>query len=293
MQNNFLIAINKPTGLTSSDVVVKVRHILSNYFNSKVKVGHMGTLDPGAAGLLLVGINKATRLFDLLLSKNKSYIGRLSFGKDTDTLDSYGKVINESKLPSKDDVLNKLNLFIGQIKQIPPMYSALKINGQKAYDLARKNIDIDLPERIVNINNIEVISFIENDGKLKSIDLSINCSSGTYIRTLFHDIANKCNVCGYMSYLIRNSLDNITLEQAATLDELKENPQKYFIDPLDIVKSFLPVYELNDKEYNFISTGRTIKTSLNENKIALTYKNELKFIGENIDNNIKSITNLE
>ena len=93
MQNNFLIAINKPTGLTSSDVVVKVRHILSNYFNSKVKVGHMGTLDPGAAGLLLVGVNKATRLFDLLLSKNKSYIGRLSFGKDTDTLDSYGKEV--------------------------------------------------------------------------------------------------------------------------------------------------------------------------------------------------------
>ena len=293
MQNNKLLAINKPTGLTSSDVVVKVRRILSNFYQEKVKVGHMGTLDPGAAGVLLVGINKAARLFDVMLQKNKSYIGRLQFGIDTDTLDSYGKIVNKSDLPNKDLVLSNISNFIGNINQVPPKYSALKINGQKAYKLARNDVSIELPTRMVTIENIEVISYKEISNKLQSIDLKVNCSSGTYIRTLFNDIAKSCNVCGYMAYLIRDSIHTISLDNTVTIDQLEKNPDKYFIDPVDVLSTLMPMYELNDKEYNLIATGRTINKNFFEKNIGLLYKGEIKFIGENTNGCIKSQINLE
>ena len=131
MSYNYLIAINKPINWTSSDVVIKVRNILSKALGEKVKVGHMGTLDPIATGVLLLGVNKATRLFDYLLSKDKEYIGTLTFGTSTDTLDSTGKVEETSELPNLLDLKAKLPQFIGNISQIPPKHSAIKINGQK------------------------------------------------------------------------------------------------------------------------------------------------------------------
>ena len=123
MSNNLLVAINKSSDWTSSDVVIKVRNVLSKYFNEKVKIGHMGTLDPLAQGVLLLGINKATRLFDYLLSKDKEYIGTLTFGTSTDTLDSQGQVLSTSDLPSIDEVEIAITNFIGQIDQVPPKFS--------------------------------------------------------------------------------------------------------------------------------------------------------------------------
>ena len=144
MSNNLLIAINKEQNWTSSDVVIKVRNVLSKYFNEKVKIGHMGTLDPIATGVLLLGVNKATRLFDYLLSKDKTYIGTLTFGTSTDTLDSTGNIVSSSDLPTKDEVESTIKKFIGTITQIPPKYSAIKINGKKAYDLAREGKDFEI-----------------------------------------------------------------------------------------------------------------------------------------------------
>ncbi len=293
LTKNYLLAINKPTGWTSSDVVIKTRNILSKFYNEKVKVGHMGTLDPGAAGVLLVGVNKSTRLFDYMLTKSKSYVGRLTFGKSTDTLDSYGKVIAESDYPTYESVKAVLKDFIGEIEQIPPKYSAIKINGQKAYQMARAEKDFVIPSRKITIYSLKEIK-VELDGEyVKSIDLDVTCSSGTYIRTLFVDIAERLNKCGYMAYLIRTSLANISINDSITMDELSNNSGNYRLENIDVIKNIMDLYELNDREFHDVKNGIGINLSINDCYLGLTYQNELKFIGK-VENNIcKSNTNLE
>ena len=292
--NNFFIAINKPLNWTSSDVVVKCRNLVSKALNEKVKAGHMGTLDPGATGLLLVGINKANRLFDYLLLKKKTYIGTLTFGKSTDTQDSYGEVISESELPNINAIREHLNDFIGEITQIPPKYSAIKINGQKAYDMARKNKDFTVPERKVTIYNLKENNISLNGDKVESIELVVKCSSGTYIRTLFTDIAKSLNADGYMSKLNRIELASIKLDDSITIEKLSENPLSKKIEMIDVIKNIMPTYELSDLEYKLVAQGNKIKIDNKQDDfIALTYKNELKFIGKNVLGEVKSNTNLE
>lgn len=292
MQNKFVSIIKQP-GLTSSDVVVRARNILSRFLNKKIKAGHMGTLDPGAAGVLIVGFDKTNRLFEYLLKKNKSYIGRLQFGIETDTLDSFGKIVATSNCPKKEEVLAALNTFIGEIDQVPPKYSALKINGQKAYDLARKNVDVKINARKTNIFEIKPIRFEEENGLVKSVDLYVECSSGTYIRSLFSDIAKKINCVGYMSYLIRQSVHNITINNSCTLAQFEENPSKYLKDAEDLLDGIMSFYEVNEKEYNLLATGRYITINTNEEYLAITKDKHLKFIVKIQENKAKSVANFE
>ena len=293
MSNNLLIAINKEQDWTSSDVVIKARNVLSKYFNEKVKIGHMGTLDPMATGVLLLGVNKATRLFDYLLSKDKTYIGTLTFGTSTDTLDSTGNIVSESSLPKKEDVEKAIKNFVGTITQIPPKYSAIKINGKKAYDLAREGKDFEIKGRQVNIYDIQILDLSLDKDKVKDVKLQVACSSGTYIRTLFFDIAKSINVDGHMSSLNRIKLANIGIEKAITIEDFVNAPKRGFINPIDVISSIMDVYELNDKEYYDVARGVGIKLENKAETLAFTKDGELKFIAKNIDGIYKSQANLE
>ena len=293
MSYNYLIAINKPINWTSSDVVIKVRNILSKALGEKVKVGHMGTLDPIATGVLLLGVNKATRLFDYLLSKDKEYIGTLTFGTSTDTLDSTGKVEETSELPNLLDLKAKLPRFIGNISQIPPKYSAIKINGQKAYNLARAGKAVEIEPRKVNIKDIQILDFKGTEEKLESVTLDVKCSSGTYIRSLFYDIASSINVAGHMSMLNRVALSNIKLEDCVTIEELINEPLVHFLQPMVVLKNIMPWYELNDEEYLDVSNGVGIKLDCDDRFVAFTKDNEVKFVAEDKNGIYKSVTNLQ
>ena len=293
MSNNVLIAINKPENWTSSDVVIKVRNILSKALNEKVKVGHMGTLDPIAKGVLLLGVNKATRLFDYLLQKDKEYIGTLTFGTSTDTLDSKGEVVSTSLLPNLQDIKDILPKFMGNIKQIPPKYSAIKINGQKAYDLARKGKEVEIAPRDVDIKDIRVVEYKGTESAVESITLDVECSSGTYIRSLFYDIAKAINVDGHMSALNRVRLANITLDNTVTIEQLIQEPLAHFINPIDVLKGIMPGHELAAEEFNQLKVGDKIKIDLDDEYVAMVYDNEVKFIAKNINGEYKSQTNLE
>jgi len=197
---NGFINVLKPSGATSSDVVVCVKHALR-----EKKVGHLGTLDPGACGVLPVAIGQATKLFNFLTDKVKHYRAFFTFGKTTDTLDSYGeKSAQTGRVPDKSAVLSVLHCFCGELEQIPPIYSAKTVNGVKAYKLARNGVDAELKPRKVTVYEISLLSQVSAD----TFMLDIRCGAGTYIRSLARDIAAACGTVGYMSGLIRLSSGN-------------------------------------------------------------------------------------
>ena len=232
-----IIAINKPSGWTSFDIVNKIKHIL------KLKrVGHLGTLDPMATGVLLVTVGKATKLFDYFQNKKKTYIAKFEFGYETDSLDSIGKIINQTgNVPNLENIKLILNNFIGCIEQVPPKFSAKNINGKRAYTLARKNVDFELPKKIVQIFDIKILNYSNN-----ILTLNIECGSGTYIRSLGRDIAYKLNSYATMIELVREKIDNINLENCVDINTLNENNiSNYIIKLKDIIN--IPKLEI-DKE---------------------------------------------
>lgn len=218
-----IVCINKPKGMTSSDVVVKVRNILSRAIGEKQKAGHFGTLDPDGQGVLIVGIGTANRLFDYVLKKDKTYRAAFCFGKETDTLDESGKVTaTDNAKVTAEDVKAVLPRFIGKLMQMPPQYSALSINGVKAYTLARKGIEAPLQAREIEIYSVELLGEIAKN----SFEFRINCSSGTYIRSIARDMAKSLNTLGYMKYIIRERSGSISLNDCVTLEEFEKEPVK-------------------------------------------------------------------
>ena len=218
-----IVCINKPKGMTSSDVVVKVRNILSRAIGEKQKAGHFGTLDPDGQGVLIVGIGSANRLFDYVLKKDKTYRAAFCFGKETDTLDESGKVTaTDNAKVTAEDVKAVLPRFIGKLMQMPPQYSALSINGVKAYTLARKGIEAPLQAREIEIYSVELLGEIAKN----SFEFRINCSSGTYIRSIARDMAKSLNTLGYMKYIIRERSGSISLNDCVTLEEFEKEPVK-------------------------------------------------------------------
>lgn len=235
------VNILKPTGMTSSDVVCKVKKILQTK-----KVGHLGTLDPAASGVLPISIGKATKFFDYFLKKDKEYFAIVQFGVETDTLDSFGKIINQKdKLIKISQIKAILGDFLGNISQTPPKYSAIKINGKKACDLARNDISFEIKPRIINIKNIEVYEELSENRFL----FKVNCSAGTYIRTLFSDIAKKLNTVSTTPVIIRSKSGRFGLDSAITLEEL-ENSKEI----LSITKTF--------NDYSFLSVNDNIAKKL-------------------------------
>lgn len=198
-----IIIVNKPSGYTSHDIVSKIRKTL----NIK-KVGHTGTLDPMATGVLPILLGNGTKLSKYLINHDKEYITTIKLGVKTDTGDIEGKIIEEKSIPSSYSIVDKVNevlkSFIGKQEQIPPMYSAIKINGKKLYEYARKGQSVKIPPRNIEIYNLELLNSQDNN-----IELKISCSKGTYIRTLCEDIAKSLQTVGTMASLQRTKVRNI------------------------------------------------------------------------------------
>ena len=221
---NFL----KPPGMSSHDAVSHVRHVLS-----LKKAGHAGTLDPGAAGVLPIAVGRATRLLEYVGDAQKSYRAELRFGAETDSGDDLGEVVERSDAPMPDEetVARAVKSLTGEISQTPPIYSAVKIGGRRACDLARQNETVELPSRRVTIYRLDVLARNEKE---KTLLLDVDCSKGTYIRSLCRDLGRAAGVPATMSFLVRRRVGGFTLENARTPEELSalgetavEPPEKY------------------------------------------------------------------
>lgn len=207
-----VISVYKEKGYTSHDVVAKMRGILK-----QKKIGHTGTLDPDATGVLPVCLGKATRLCDLLTDQSKTYRAVLLLGRETDTQDVTGQTLSESEVTLTEEEIREAVLsFAGAYDQIPPMYSALKVNGKKLYELARQGKEIERASRPVVIYNIEI-----HEIRPPRAEFSVTCSKGTYIRTLCFDIGRKLGCGGCMESLLRTRVERFTLEQSVTLGEIE------------------------------------------------------------------------
>ena len=210
-----LILVNKPVGITSFKLV----YIIKKKLNVK-KVGHCGTLDPLASGLMIVLVGKYTKLQEKFMKQDKVYLATIKLGIRTDSGDLDGKIISQSDYShiKKIDIKKALNSFVGKISQIPPMYSALKVNGKKLYELARKGITIERKSREITIYNIDFLDF-----KKDTFSIRIKCSSGTYIRTLAEDIGKKINTDTVLINLVREEIGNYKLSSAINIDDIKQN----------------------------------------------------------------------
>ena len=270
---NGVLLINKEKGITSSDVVVKLKHIL----NTK-KVGHTGTLDPLAEGLMLVTVGKATKISNLLVEKYKEYIATFELGYQTDTYDTEGKVINKSdKVVEKDEIIKVINSYKKTYLQEVPIYSSVKVNGKKLYEYARNNIEVELPKREVEIKDIEILSIEENKVVIKTF-----VSKGTYIRSLINDIGMSLETYATMTDLIRTKVDKYNLEDAYTLEDVEEN--NYKLLSIEEVLDY-PKIELDGGLYKKVSNGVKISNDYNINdKVILKYNNHLVAIYEEKDN---------
>ncbi len=208
-----IINIYKPVGWTSFDVVKKIRGI-----TKEKKVGHGGTLDPFAEGVLIIGTGKDTKRLTAISSDYKSYTATLTLGEETNTMDVEGKSINKSNVPilSIEVINNVLNNFLGKQKQIPPMFSAKKIDGKKLYELARKNIEIEREPKDVEIKEIDLVNFVNNQ-----IIFQVTCSKGTYIRVLGSDIAKALGTVGHLTKLVRKSVGEFKVEEAIQIEEFE------------------------------------------------------------------------
>ena len=277
---NGILLINKPQGFTSFDVIAKLRGIL------KIKrLGHAGTLDPMATGVLPVFVGKATRACDIIPNNEKSYTADFRLGVVTDTQDSTGTVIKSfDKRASKHEVEVILDCFRGEIQQLPPMYSAVSVNGKRLYDLARQGIEVERKARTITIDKLELLSF---DEESQTGMLFISCSKGTYIRTIIHDIGEKLSTGGIMTALVRNSSSGFKLEECYTLEQVQEMKNNDSLNntiiPVD--KAFVSYDEIYLSEAQTRMYRNGVKLDLNRvihnsNKnIFRVYSNENIFLG--------------
>lgn len=240
--------------MTSSNLVVALKRIL----NTK-RIGHTGTLDPGACGVLSVCVGRATKVADYLMSAKKTYMAGVRFGASTDTLDSYGKTTETGgKRIGIKELREACAAFLGEIGQVPPMYSAIKVNGQKMYQLARQGKEILLPARRITVYSIDLLEFNQAEN---SCLLNIECSKGTYIRSLCAEIAEKAGTAGYVSFLLRTKSGQAALRDAYTLDEIEEMAQKGdygFIEPADAALADMQACTLEDYLFPIVTTGTPI-----------------------------------
>ena len=275
-----IILVNKPKGISSFDVIRKLKKILKTK-----KIGHTGTLDPLARGLMLICVGKATKLASDLEAKNKVYLANFEIGYATDTYDIEGKRIAENLLDvSKDNLELSLKKFIGDIKQVPPMYSAIKIDGNKLYHLARKGIEIERPERDVTIEYIKLLDFKDNKAKIET-----KVSKGCYIRSLIYDIGLDLGTYATMTELQRINVGEYSLTNSYTLEQMEEMAQNNdfsFLNSVEDVFSYEKYNLETEKELTLFKNGNTvkIKDSLENKKYRVYYQDE--FLGlANIENN--------
>ncbi len=275
-----IILVNKPKGISSFDVIRKLKKILKTK-----KIGHTGTLDPLATGLMLICVGKATKLASDLEAKNKVYLADFEIGYATDTYDIEGKRIAENLIDiSKDNLELSLKKFIGGIKQVPPMYSAIKIDGNKLYHLARKGIEIERPERDVTIEYINLLDFKDNKAKIET-----KVSKGCYIRSLIYDIGLDLGTYATMTELQRINVGEYSLTNSYTLEQMEEMAQNNdfsFLNSVEDVFSYEKYNLETEKELTLFKNGNTvkIKDNLENKKYRVYYQDE--FLGlASIENN--------
>ncbi len=243
------VNVLKPVGATASDIVVKLRRVLGQQ-----KIGHLGTLDPGACGVLPIAVGKGTKLFNLLTNKTKVYRAVFTFGATTDTLDSYGVTIATGHSDIDIDRLtNVCSSFVGNIEQIPPMYSAISVGGVRAYDLARQGQSVHLKSRAVTIYSIDNIYVVDDC----SFSIDISCSGGTYIRSLARDIADKLGTVAYMSSLVRLESGCFNIENALTYDEIDRLGAQCVVDLMYPLQD-MATYDVPQQLYKPLSYGMAI-----------------------------------
>lgn len=271
-----VIVVNKEINRTSRDIVNDLNKILGTK-----KIGHTGTLDPIATGVLVICVGKYTKLVNLLTSLDKEYIATIKLGTKTDTLDITGNIIEERPFNvDKSQVINTLTSFLGESIQEVPAYSAVKINGKKLYEYARNGEDVELPKRTIMVNSIELLEFKDD-----LITFKVNVSKGTYIRSLIQDICTKLNTVGTMFSLIRTKQGVFDIENSYTIEEIKNNNYK----PLNIKDIFdYKVIELNEEEYFRVKNGNFINIELKDQLVILTYQNKDIAIYEITDKIAKS-----
>lgn len=249
-----IINVYKEKGFTSHDVVAKLRGICK-----QKKIGHTGTLDPDAVGVLPVCLGSATKLCDMLTEKEKEYIAVLRLGLVTDTQDTSGTVLEEREVDvSAEEVRAAILSFKGDYEQIPPMYSALKVNGKKLYELAREGKEIERAARAVVIHELEILS--EN---MPEFTIRVRCSKGTYIRTLCHDIGKKLGCGGAMASLIRSRSGRFTIEEAYKLEELQKFSDKgklqEVVIPIEQMFKTLPKVIVKEEAFKGLKNGNQLK----------------------------------
>lgn len=281
---NGFILINKPPGITSFDVVKKVKRL----FKEK-KVGHMGTLDPRACGLLIIGLGKYVRLEEYILRFPKTYVVEILFGISSDTYDREAYRFFYEKEKKQIDIReleDTLRYFIGEIEQTPPPYSAIHIDGERAYNLARKNISINLPKRRVIIYESKILDF--NKSMNKAL-IEFKVSSGTYIRSLVNDIGKRLNTKALVSFLVRTQIGHLSVNQSISYSKLKETEiNNLFLSPVEVLS--FPVYQTSKDEEKKILNGNSIESRLfqdGEYVSLINSQNRFIAVGKVIGNTIK------
>ncbi|NLK00261.1 MAG: tRNA pseudouridine(55) synthase TruB [Clostridia bacterium] len=277
-----VVNLLKPPGMTSHDAVILLRKI----FKQK-RVGHTGTLDPAASGVLPVCVGKATRLAEYALQYDKSYRAEMILGVETSTQDMEGEIlgVTDASSVSKEQICEIIKNFKGVIKQIPPAFSAVKHEGKKSYELARKGLEVPLKKREVNIKKIDIVRFYPERPHPRAV-LDIHCSKGTYIRTLCSDIGEQLGKCAALNFLIRTASGPFDLESTVTIEELSHRGSKYLL-PASYLVMDLPLLLLDRFDVKSISNGRQIivrdinlcKDIPSNTQMRLMYNNKLVAIG--------------
>ena len=271
---NGILLVNKPKDYTSRDVVNKLTRILKTK-----KIGHTGTLDPIATGVLVVCIGNTTKLCELLTSEYKEYIATIKLGLKTDTLDITGNILETKPYNVNENRIKEvLNSFLGTSIQTTPIYSAVKVNGKKLYEYAREGKGVELPKREITVKNIDLISFKDDE-----ITFKTTVSKGTYIRALIDDICSKLNTVGTMSSLKRTKQGKFTIDEAFNLEEIEKG--NYKLLPIEESLSDLETLVIDEDVYTKVKNGAIIKKQFNNDIACLKYQDKIIAIYKTYEKN--------
>lgn len=275
-----ILVVNKRQGITSHDCIYILRDLLGIK-----KIGHTGTLDPMATGVLPMTIGKATRVSSFIQNSEKEYIATIEFGIETDTEDITGNIIERSdKIPTKYEVLEILPKFTGRIEQTPPMYSAVRVDGRKLYKIAREGKVIDRPKREIHVESLELLDS-------NPFTLKINCSSGTYVRTLISDIGKELGTFATMTSLIRTKVGPFSVENAIKIDDLESMTKEEIEEklyPTDFALRNIPKYNVPKSFFERLINGvKFYDKRMNDGKYSIYCRDEFIGIGEFVDGRLK------
>lgn len=272
-----IFIVNKPKGITSFDVVARMRRICDTK-----KIGHAGTLDPDAVGVLPVCVGRATKIIEYLMEKDKVYQVELILGTATETQDSSGSILYEKPVTASiEDIEGAIKSFLGESMQIPPMYSAVRVNGKRLYELARKGIEIERKPRAITISKLDILSIDKKEDKVIAV-FNVECSKGTYIRTLCNDIGEKLDCGGHMMSLSRTRSGPFKLENSFTLESLEnlKDTDDLHSAKLSIDKAvlYMPQVYVNENEAKRLRNGLTILKESLQTGLSRVYRENGAFL---------------